>query len=66
MRFPTKLSSGAQTTDIPCPSDGELVNVRCWYCGWRRDSEERSDTIRQAGGYTFMSSDGLPSGTHLT
>lgn len=22
--------------DVPCPNDGELVNVRCWRCGWVR------------------------------
>lgn len=22
--------------DVPCPNDGELVNVRCWKCGWDR------------------------------
>ncbi len=22
--------------DVRCPNDNELVNVRCWKCGWRR------------------------------
>lgn len=22
--------------DTPCPNDGEMVNVRCWSCGWVR------------------------------
>lgn len=32
-------------TDVACPRDGELVNVQCWYCGWKRDREERRLTI---------------------
>lgn len=23
-------------TDVPCPHDGEMVNARCWKCGWTR------------------------------
>jgi hypothetical protein len=26
-----------EKVDVPCPNDGELVNVRCWRCGWVRD-----------------------------
>lgn len=22
--------------DVPCPKDGEYVNVQCWKCGWKR------------------------------
>jgi hypothetical protein len=29
---------GATNGDIRCPSDGEWVNVRCWRCGWVRET----------------------------
>lgn len=29
-----RISQG--NTDVPCPHDGELVNVKCWKCGWVR------------------------------
>lgn len=48
------LSTGAKTTDVPCPRDGELVNVRCWLCGWDRCPTERDQTIANHGGRTFI------------
>lgn len=24
--------------DTPCPNDGEMVNKKCWQCGWVRDA----------------------------
>lgn len=32
-------------TDVRCPKDRELVNVACWKCGWKRDSDERKETL---------------------
>jgi hypothetical protein len=54
------LYSGAKTTDTPCPRDGELVNVRCWMCGWKRDPDERRQTIANHGGFTYIPTDGVP------
>ena len=48
------LSSGGKTTDTPCPRGGELVNVACWKCGWKRDPQEREQTIANHGGKTFL------------
>lgn len=31
---PPKAASVA-VGDVPCPNDGELVNRRCWLCGWQ-------------------------------
>ena len=28
-------------SDVRCPNDGEMTNVRCWKCGWVRDNAER-------------------------
>jgi len=41
------LVSGKKTTDVPCPNDGELANVCCWQCGWKRDAAEREQTIEK-------------------
>lgn len=32
-------------TDVQCPKDGELVNVACWKCGWKRSTHERRMTL---------------------
>lgn len=32
-------------TDVRCPNDGELVNVQCWHCGWKRSDDERLMTL---------------------
>lgn len=32
--------------DVPCPNDGEMVNVRCWWCGWLRDPAQREKDLR--------------------
>lgn len=48
------LSSGAKTTDVPCPNDGELVNYCCWLCRWERDPLERKQTVLNHGGREFI------------
>lgn len=27
-------------SDVRCPNDGEMTNVRCWKCGWVRGGEQ--------------------------
>lgn len=39
-KLPLSVTVHPDTGDVRCPQCAEFVNVRCWQCGWVRDTPE--------------------------